>query len=376
MLALGFSQSDADPCLYIRGLLHVAIFVDDCQCTFPKDYTSVRDYQSFIEEIRSEFELPDGEDGMTQVESFCGAHIQWAPEINGSRAYFKVSCPRAVDNVLRLFNFDDGCRETSSTPAPPKTLVDHRDCPAIGPDGDKDRAFMADKPFSAGVGGMAWIARVHRPDIAHAVSALARITHNPGPAHWHRLQHCARYLAATRDDCLTYHRHPQADSTPLTALGYTDSDFSPDYGDYADNYRSTSGNHFDYNNTPFHWTSHRQSLFAQSAYEAETYAAVDAAKEAVHITRLLESMGEHSDQPIHLYGDNKPSTTNMQNFADTSRSKALDRQAHYLRHLVHSNQINYSYVASDNNRSDALTKSLPFPAHKRARANWCLTSSS
>ena len=170
-------------------------------------------------------------------------------------------------------------------------------------------------------------------------------------------------------------RKTTADSTPLAALGYTDSDFSPDYGDYYDNYRSTSGNHFDYNNTPFHWTSHRQSLFAQSAYEAETYAAVDAAKEAVHITRLLESMGEHSDQPIQLYGDNKPSTTNMQNFADTSRSKALDRQAHYLRHLVHSNQINYSYVAGTDNRSDALTKSLPLPAHKRARDNWCLTSS-
>jgi hypothetical protein len=102
---------------------------------------------------------------------------------------------------------------------------------------------------------------------------------------------------------------------------------------------------------------------------------VDAAKEDVHITRLLESMGEYPDQPIHLYGDNRPSTTNMQNFADTSRSKAIDRQAHYLRHLVHSNQINYSYVGGPTSRSDALTKSLPFPAHKRARANWCLTSS-
>ena len=85
-------------------------------------------------------------------------------------------------------------------------------------------------------------------------------------------------------------------------------------------------------------------------------------------------MGEHSDQPIQLYGDNKPSTTNMQNFADTSRSKALDRQAHYLRHLVHSNQINYSYVAGTDNRADALTKSLPFPAQQRARSHWCVTS--
>ena len=312
---------------------------------------------------------------MTQVESFCGAHVEWAPEVNGTRAWFKIGCPRAVANVLRLFNFDDGCRETANTPAPPKALVNPNDCPSPGPSGDKDRAFMADKPFSAGVGGMAWIARVHRPDLAHAVSSLARVTHNPGPAHWRRLQHCARYLAKTANDTLIYHRHPEADNTPLSVQGYTDSDFSPDYGTYADNYRSTTGNHFDYNNTPIHWSSHRQSLFAQSCYEAETYAAVDAAKEAVHLQHLLVSMGEPSDHPIQLYGDNKPSTTNMENFADTTRSKALDRQAHYLRHLVHSNQINYSYIPGPDNRADGLTKSLPFPAQEHTRLNWNVAAS-
>ena len=60
MLALGFSQSDTDPCLYIRGLLHVAIFVDDCQCTFPKDSVSARDYQTFIKDIRNDSSYPKG----------------------------------------------------------------------------------------------------------------------------------------------------------------------------------------------------------------------------------------------------------------------------------------------------------------------------
>jgi hypothetical protein len=156
--------------------------------------------------------------------------------------------------------------------------------------------------------------------------------------------------------------------------GYTDSDFAPDYGTYADNYRSTSGHHFDYNNTPVHWATHRQSLFAQSCYEAETYAAVDAAKEAVHLHRLLHSMGDGDGTPIHLHGDNKPSTTNMHNFADTSRSKALDRQAHYLRHLVHSGEIIYSYTPGPENRADGLTKSLPAPAQDRPRNNWRVQS--
>ena len=60
--------------------------------------------------------------------------------------------------------------------APPKTLVNHADCPQDGAAGDKDRAFMANKPFAEGVGGIAWIARTHRPDITHAVTARTEAT--------------------------------------------------------------------------------------------------------------------------------------------------------------------------------------------------------
>ena len=37
-----------DPCLYMRGELHVVIFVDDCLCTFPTDECSVADYKAFV----------------------------------------------------------------------------------------------------------------------------------------------------------------------------------------------------------------------------------------------------------------------------------------------------------------------------------------
>jgi hypothetical protein len=164
----------------------------------------------------------------------------------------------------------------------------------------------------------------------------------------------------------------------MSIEGCTDSDFAPDYGTYADNYRSTSGHHFDYNNTPVHWATHRQSLFAQSCYEAETYAAVDAAKEAVHLHRLLHSMGDGDGTPIHLHGDNKPSTTNMHNFADTSRSKALDRQAHYLRDLVHSGEINCSYTPAHQVPKIAPMGSPDLFPHRlsqdRSRSNWRVQS--
>jgi hypothetical protein len=53
---------------------------------------------------------------------------------------------------------------------------------------------------------------------------------------------------------------------------------------------------FSYNNTPVQWASLRQDLLAMGAHETEIYAAVaaDAAKEAVHLHRLLQDLGEHS----------------------------------------------------------------------------------
>jgi hypothetical protein len=88
---------------------------------------------------------------------------------------------------------------------------------------------------------------------------------------------------------LAYERRSDANTTAMALEGTTDSDFALNYGNgYGnDNYRSTSGHLFSYNKTPVQWASRRQDLLAMAAHEAEIYAAVDAAKEAVHLRRPL-----------------------------------------------------------------------------------------
>ena len=60
-----------------------------------------------------------------------------------------------------------------------------------------------------------------------------------------------------------------------------------------------------------------------AAHEAEIYAAVDAAKEAAHLHRLLQDLGERSTAAQVLMGDNKPSVTAQQNFTDCTQSKHI-----------------------------------------------------
>jgi hypothetical protein len=92
---------------------------------------------------------------------------------------------------------------------------------------------MADKPYREAVGDLLWIARVYRYDLQYAVNACSRMSNNPGPKHWIAVCKILRYLNHTRDFKLAYHKsNPNA-----PVIGYTDSDFAPNYGNFFDNYR-------------------------------------------------------------------------------------------------------------------------------------------
>ena len=174
----GFMPSAADPCLFIKGDLRVMLFVDDCLSTYPNTKGGKAAYKTFIALLQKEYQLQD--DGMSDATAYLGMRIDWAPWVNGSRAWARVSCPGAIDHHVTAANFD-GCK-TVSTPAVPKTSCMLSDCPAPGKSGDAERAEVACFNYRARCGELLWISRVARPDISHAVNDLARVAHNRA---WH-----------------------------------------------------------------------------------------------------------------------------------------------------------------------------------------------
>ena len=71
-----------------------------------------------------------------------------------------------------------------------------------------------------------------RPDIAYVVSVLGRYQSNPGINHWKAVKKVLHYLQGTKDYMLTYRI-----TNNLEVIGYSD----PDYADYKDTKRATSG---------------------------------------------------------------------------------------------------------------------------------------
>ena len=103
-----------------------------------------------------------------------------------------------VIDMLELYGFTS-C-SLVKTPVVPKVKLSSADSPSTA----EDRAFMAKVPYLSAVGSLMYLATCTRPDIAYAVSLLARFNSNPGKAHWQAVKHLFRYLKGTLDLRLTY----------------------------------------------------------------------------------------------------------------------------------------------------------------------------
>ena len=61
--------------------------------------------------------------------------------------------------------------------------ISFRLTPDQAPATTAEHAVMRDKPYHEAVGALNWAALTTRPDIAFAVTTVARFTANPGIAH-------------------------------------------------------------------------------------------------------------------------------------------------------------------------------------------------
>jgi len=307
-----------------------------------------RTYSDFIGAFKKDYDLQD--DGYQRCTEFTGMRLTWHPD--GSLA---ISQPGCVSSILHKYGHWD-CRP-AFIPALANTPIKLSDCPADGPDGDADRAFMKDKPYREAIGDLLWIARVFRFDIQYAVNACSRVAHKPGPAHWHAVCHILRYLNHTRDYQLIYAKPTEPDDH---TIGFTDSDYAPAYGTEFDNYRSTSGNIISHNRHALMWKSRRQDRAAQSSTEAEYYAAASAAKDLLYTSQLMKSLAPHRDllDTPELRADNKSAIACAQNAQDNDKQRHIDVRAHFLRDNIRRGELNISYVPGVENPADAQTKPL------------------
>ena len=113
------------------------------------------------------------------------------------------------------------------------------------------------------VGMLQYLAMNTRPDIAYAVSQVARFTHDPREPHVKAVKQIIRYLKATKDKGLVL-----KPNKTLTLDAYVDADFAGLYGFEDPNdpvsVKSRTGYVVTVGGCPLIWKSKLQSLIALS----------------------------------------------------------------------------------------------------------------
>ena len=253
-----------------------------------------------------------------------------------------------IDNLVRRFGLSEACGVSTPADACVKLVAD---------DGVSRPADP--KLYQQIVGSLQYAAGGTRPDIAYAVSTIAKFCHQPTELHMTAAKRVLRYLKQTRDPNLTYVK-----DSPKAIIGYSDADWA---GDVQDR-RSSSGNVFLLGGGAITWSSRKQSSVALSTVEAEYMALSVATQEAVWLRQLQEELDVTEAGPTLIYEDNQVAISMAKNPVFHKRTKHVQIRYHFVREAVEQGTITLEYCRTDNMLADSFTKALARDQFEKLRA--------
>ena len=339
LVGIGFEQCLSDPCilrLVINGDLVGAVVLHVDDIIFGGASSVSRTVVDVLNDTLPTKHLGD-------LSWYMGVEYKRDKE----KRVIELSQTSYIRSVLERFDIS----RSSSLPA----------APSVNLRPVKDDNDAKNVPFREVVGCLMWIANQTRPDIANAVRAVARHSHDPKEIHWKAAQKILQYLRATADLGLIYRAGPDVD---VNLSVYADADYAKE--DAAR--RSVSGGAVLCGGSPVAWFSRTQKSVTLSTTEAEYVAMGDGVKEALFVHGVLEFLSPGKKlRGIRVLEDNEGAIALAENPISSSNSKHIDVRHHFLSELVENEKITVEHVSSEDQHADILTKALPsvaFIAHR------------
>ena len=279
MSSKGFSANSPDPC--------TCVFTKaDCGCVsivavYVDDLIIITKTSEEMEEIKDtlakQFKMKD----LGKLHFCLGISVHHDQET--SRLW--IHQRQYITSMLKKYGLAEA--NPVSIPADPNVTLEKN---------DGNSCAVDQTMYQSMVGTLLYAATATRPDIAHAVSVVAKFSSAPTAAHLTAVKRIVRYLKGTKHVGLCYEK------TATGGLsGYSDADWAGD----RDDRRSTSGHVFLLAKGAVSWYSKKQSVVALSTSEAEYVALSQATQELVWVRRLLAGIGQPIEGPTTLYEDNQ-----------------------------------------------------------------------
>ena len=334
---LGFKAASSDPCLFIRrsrdgGLIFMLIYVDDGLIAAPAEG------EGELEQLLRSLEALYDIHRLGDPEVFLGMDI----ERDLSKGTISLGQERFVGELVELCGLGDA--RVSDVPMSPIIQL------ARG-DGQQPIAL----PYGMLVGKLLWISRMTRPDIAYAVSVLARFMSAPTMQHWEAARMVVRYLKGTITFKLVY-----GGGASMVLSGWADSDFAKD-----ETSKSRTGMVFELGGAAISWSSRLQATIAQSTTEAEYVAGSEASKDAIWLREMMADLGLSGPASsggvlpatvIHV--DNQSAMTLYETTLVPTRTRHVKVGFSAVKQRVDEGEVAFKWVSTEEQVADILTKAL------------------
>ncbi|XP_071740160.1 secreted RxLR effector protein 161-like [Rutidosis leptorrhynchoides] len=179
---------------------------------------------------------------------------------------------------------------------------------------------------------------------------MSRFTSNPNATHWHIVVRVFKYLKGTMDYGITY------TGFPSVLEGYSDASWITNVEDHS----STTGWIFLVGGGAISWASKKQTCIINSTMESKFVALAAAAKEADWLRNLIHEipLWLKPISPISICCDSEATLAKAYSQMYNGKSRHLGVRHSMVRELISHGVISVSFVRSQQNLADHLTKEL------------------
>jgi hypothetical protein len=336
LLGLGYIKTIADPCVFVKRegkefticVIHVDDFI-----VVATDNHRIEDLKRDLKRTYTLTEAPE-------LESFIGMYLK-----HNQDGSITLSQPGYTNQMLEDFEVDhlDIARTPMST-----EFTDEAN------DKTRDLNYEEKMKFKKILGSLIFLLRT-RPDIAYAVIRLATRSQRAKLGDLNAIIRVLRYLKGTKDLGITFHPTQKNRDTLVEIICYADAAYSVHTdGKSHSGYTYSLGDH---KTGMFFSRSIKQSRVTTSSTEAELTSLEEAAKDIVWMRMLLEELGFEQNNATNIFEDNKSTIIlASESRVNHKRTKHFIKSVYYLVDLYKQGLIKYTYVESENQIADILTK--------------------
>jgi hypothetical protein len=204
--------------------------------------------------------------------------------------------------------------------------------------------------YRALIGSLNYLSVLTRPDILYAVSVLSQHLQRPGIQHLQAAQQVFWYLSGTKHIGLFL---KSSDSLNIKA------NVNSDWGNCPDTRSSVSGYAILASQNVISWKSSRQPTISLSSTEAKYKALSNLSRELVWVSSLInKAIPNHhpSAIPVGINNQGDIDLARSETSQNGFRTKHMDIRLHFVRELIATNQITLSYIRTNENYANFLTK--------------------